>query len=70
MKRRLPLLFAIVAMAVLLGIGSTMNSACKASPHAWCAPTPKMIRQSAIRSQEGNNPTGRAASRVRLSSRK
>jgi hypothetical protein len=36
MPRRFDLLFALTAMAVLLGIGSIMNSACKTSHHPWC----------------------------------
>lgn len=63
MKHPLPLLFALVAMAALLGTGSMMNSACKTGRHAWCAPAAK-ARHVATRSQESNNWNGRAASRV------
>jgi hypothetical protein len=63
MKHPLPLLFALVAMAVLLGMGSMMNSACKTSAHAWCAPAPK-VRHVATRNQESDNLIGRAGSRV------
>lgn len=47
MKHPFPLLFALVAIAVLLGAGSMMNSACKTGPHAWCAPPPKIVRLAA-----------------------
>jgi hypothetical protein len=64
MKRPLPLLFAFMAMAVLLGVGNVMNNACKNAPHGWCAPPPK-IRPTATRSQEGDSLIPHAASRVR-----
>ena len=65
MKRHLPLLFAFVAMVMLLGFGSIMNNACKTSPHAWCAPPPKIIRLSAAQNQEGDKLIGHAVSRAR-----
>lgn len=68
MKRHLPLLFAFVAMVMLLGFGSIMNNACKTSPHAWCAPPPKIVRLSTAPSQEGDNLIGHDASRARWSS--
>jgi hypothetical protein len=61
MKHPLPLLFAVVAIAALLGMGSVMNSACKSSPHAWCAPPPK-VHLSATRTQDRDNSIGRTAS--------
>jgi hypothetical protein len=64
MKHPLPLLFALVAMAVLLGMGSAMNSACKTGAHAWCAPAPK-ARHVATRNQESDSLLGRAASSQR-----
>jgi hypothetical protein len=64
MKHPLALLFALVAMAALLGMGSVMNSACKSSPHAWCAPPPK-VHLSATRTQDRDNSIGRTASRDR-----
>lgn len=36
-----PLWFAVAAVAVVLGTGSTlavMNNACKTGHHPWCAP--------------------------------
>jgi hypothetical protein len=69
MKHPLALLFALVAIAVLLGTGSMLNSACKISPHAWCAPAPK-IRHVATQDQEHDSSAGRAASHVRMSSQK
>jgi hypothetical protein len=64
MKHPLPLLFALVTMAVLLGMGGMMNSACKTGPHAWCAPAPK-ARHVATGNQVSNNLIGRAASSQR-----
>jgi hypothetical protein len=64
MKHPLPLLFALVAMAVLLGMGGMMNSACKTSAHTWCAPAPQ-ARHVATRNQDSNDLIGRAASSQR-----
>jgi hypothetical protein len=69
MKHPFPVVFALVATAVLLGMGSMLNSACKTSAHAWCDPTVK-IRQSATRSEQGSNSNGHAVSRVRLSAQR
>lgn len=69
MKHPLPLMFALTALAVLLGTGSMFNSACKTSSHAWCDPTFK-IRQGATRSHEGDNMTGHAVSHVSSLSRR
>jgi hypothetical protein len=66
MKHRFPVVFALMAMAVLLGMGSMLNSACKTGAHAWCDPTVK-IRQGATRSQESSNLNGHAVAHVRLS---
>ena len=66
MKRPLALLFAITAMAVLLGMGSMMNSACKTSHHAWCDPT----RQGTNRSRATDSQIGHSAYRVRLLSQR
>jgi hypothetical protein len=38
MTRPFFLLFALTATALLLAVGSIMNTACKTSQHAWCAP--------------------------------
>jgi hypothetical protein len=38
MTRRLSLLFALTAMALLLAMGGVMNNACKSSHHPWCVP--------------------------------
>jgi hypothetical protein len=59
-------LLTLIAMAVLLGMGSMMNSACKTGPHAWCDPT----RHSAARSHEANNLIDQASSRVHSSSQR
>jgi hypothetical protein len=56
-------LFVLMAMAVLFGVGTVMNSACKTRPHAWCDPT----RQGATRSHEANNLIGRGPSRIHSS---
>jgi hypothetical protein len=69
MKHRFPVMFALMAMAVLLGMGSMLNSACKTGAHAWCDPTVK-IRQSATQSQQGHNLNGHAVARVRLSAQR
>ena len=52
MRHRLTLLFAFTATAVLLGIGSILNNACKSSSHTWCAPTPETA-QNAIQVEFG-----------------
>lgn len=69
MKHPLPLLFALIVMAVLLGTGSMLNSACKTSPHAWCAPAPK-VRHIATQAREHDSSAGGAASRLHMSSQK
>lgn len=61
MKHPLPLLFALMTMVVLLGVGSVMNGACKTSAHPWCAPAPK-VRQAATRIQKGDKLTGHGGS--------
>jgi len=62
---RLPLLFALIAMVVLLGIGDIMNNACKTSWHAWCAPDSE--RQTVVRHQKGDALVDHATSLVRSS---
>ena len=52
-------LVVLMAMAVMLGVGTMMNSACKTSPHAWCDPS----RQGMARSHEANNLIGHGSSR-------
>lgn len=69
MKHCFPVVFALTAMAVLLGMGSMLNSACKTGAHAWCDPTIKS-RQGATRSQEGNHLNRHAVSRIRLSAQR
>jgi hypothetical protein len=70
MTHPLPLLVGLVAVAALLGMGSVLNSACKSSPHAWCAPPPK-VHLSATRTQDrDNNSLGRTASRDRALSQR
>jgi hypothetical protein len=56
-RRRLPLLFALTATAVLLGIGDVLNSARKTSSHAWCAPTSEN-RLNAAQSREHDELLG------------
>jgi hypothetical protein len=60
MKHPLPLLFAFIAVAVLLGLGSMLNNACRSGPHAWCAPPPK-VRQAATHG-ENNRLIGHSVS--------
>jgi hypothetical protein len=67
MKHPLPLLFVLLMMAVLLGVGNKMNSACKTSAHSWCAPVPQ-ARHVTTRSQEHDSLADRVASHVRVSS--
>ncbi len=69
MKHRFPVMLALMAMAVLLGMGGMLNSACKTGAHAWCDPTVK-IRQGATRSHEGHNLNRHVVSRVRLSAQR
>jgi len=59
-------LVVLMAMAVLFGVGTMMNSACKTSSHAWCDPT----RQGVARSHEANNLIDRGASRSHPSSQR
>jgi hypothetical protein len=56
-------LVVLMAMAVLFGVGTMMNSACKTSSHAWCDPS----RQGVARSHEANNLIGHGSSGVRSS---
>lgn len=63
MKRPIPWLVVLVMMFVLLGIGRTMNSACKTSGHSWCAPPPH-VRQGVTRIQNGDKLISPAISRV------
>ena len=53
-------LVILMAMAVLFGVGTMMNSACKTGSHAWCDPS----RQGLARSHEASNLTGHGSSRV------
>ena len=62
MKNPIPMLFALTIVA-LLGIGGVMNSACKSSPHSWCAPPPP-VRQGVARIQKGDKQISSATSRV------
>ena len=65
MKHPLPLRFAFMAIVVLLGVGSMLNSACKSGPHAWCAPPVPKIRQAATHGQEGDQSIDHSVSRAR-----
>lgn len=59
-------LVVLLAIAVLFGVGTMMNSACKTSSHAWCDPT----RQGVARNHEANNLIGHGSSGVRSSSQR
>ncbi len=63
MKRPLTWLVALVTMVVLLGIGITMNSACKTSVHTWCGPPPH-VRQGVTHVRKGDKLISPAISRV------
>lgn len=67
MKHPVLLLFAFIAVTMLLTLGSVLNSACKSGPHGWCAPAPK-IRQAATRGPESERLIGHSAARTPSSS--
>lgn len=61
MKHPIPVLFAVMTLVVLLGIGGVMNSACKSNPHAWCAPP---LHIGVTRIQKGDKLISPAISRI------